>query len=615
MSGACLDTNLPVEYLEEEMIMEPSKTLVAVIGAGPAGIYASHLLAQAGAHVALLNRDVKPGGLAEYGIYYDKYKMKEGLRQQFRKIIHHPQITYFGNAPVGAQASLSLDDLRSLGFHARLVTVGAQGTKWLGLPGEFLSGVYHAKDLVYHFNQLPPFSQRRYEIGKRVALVGVGNVMVDIARWLIRDLKVEQVIALARRGPAEMKFTRRELESIICNLDLKAFDAELERCAPVMEASGQSVQEAHDFVRAALPQQCETGSSTRFLIKFLSAPSAILDDGSGRASGLEVDETTLLLREDGETFAKPTGSRRVEDVDTVIFCIGDRVDESFGLPVRWNEYVKNPEPRFPVDGISYEVFDPQLKTSVPDVFVAGWARKASDGLVGKARKDGENGARAVLQYLESAHLPEVSLDQALGNLEMRLRQTGKPLVTKADWQRLEGIEKTEAVQRNLEIFKYDSNDEMFAAMGLIVPARVRLLQPAEYAEWQRLRRELWPSCSLDVHAQEMHAIIQDFTQNAVFVSPSPHGGLQGFLEVSLRNEAEGCETARVGYMEGLYVESRTRQRGIARALVQAAEAWARSKGCTEIASDTELENLNSQYIHKRLGFQEVGRLVHYKKSL
>jgi ferredoxin--NADP+ reductase len=84
-------------------------------------------------HVVLLNRDILPGGLAEYGIYFDKYKMKEGLRKQFQQILELPSIDYFGNVIVGDEGDIRLQDLRALGFQALLVTVGAQGTKWLGI--------------------------------------------------------------------------------------------------------------------------------------------------------------------------------------------------------------------------------------------------------------------------------------------------------------------------------------------------------------------------------------------------------------------------------------------------------------------------------------------------
>ncbi len=594
--------------------MNEPKHLVAVVGAGPAGLYAASHLASQGLHVVLLNRDVKPGGLAEYGIYYDKYRMKEGLRQQFRKILASPNIDYFGNVTVEAQTNLSLDMLSAMGFQAVLVTVGAQGTKWLGLPGEFLCGVHHAKDLVYHFNKLPPFTQRTYDIGKRVALIGVGNVMVDIAHWLIHDLCVDEVIALARRGPAETKFSKAEFGVIIASLDMQALEAEFARVAPVMQAVGQDVEKAKAFYYTVKPEEGHSATQTHFVIRFLSAPSAILDGGTGNVDGLEVDETTLVLREDGTTSAKPSGVKRVLDVDTVIYCIGDRVDEAFGLPSKWNEYVKNPNPLFPVDGLSFEAYDPQAKTPIEGVFVAGWARKASEGQVGIARRDGENGAKALLEYVQRL-APVRHPEDVVERLEQRLRQTGKPLITKLDWQRLEKVEKREAEARHLEAFSFDTNEEMFTALGVLMPARVRLLQPAEIKEWERLREELWPACACEIHEQQMEGILQDIGQSAVFVSPAPGGGLQGFLEMSIRPNAEGCQTKNVGYVEGLFVEAEARRKGIARALVEAGEAWARSKGCTEIASDAELDNLNSQHIHRRLGYREVERLVHYRKDL
>ncbi|MBI3162325.1 MAG: FAD-dependent oxidoreductase, partial [Chloroflexi bacterium] len=162
-----------------------SKYFVAVIGAGPAGLFGARELAAQGAHVVVFNRDVKPGGLAEYGIYPEKHTMKDGLRKQFRQIMELPNLDYYGNVTVGNNGDLTLDELRALGFDAVLVTAGAQGTKSLGLPGEELEGVYHAKDVVFFYNKLPPFSQRKFRFGKRCAIIGAGNVMVDIARHLI----------------------------------------------------------------------------------------------------------------------------------------------------------------------------------------------------------------------------------------------------------------------------------------------------------------------------------------------------------------------------------------------------------------------------------------------
>lgn len=437
--------------------------VVAVVGAGPAGIYAARQLAAAGATVALINRDIKPGGLAEYGIYYDKYKMKDGLRKQFRQILATPAIDYFGNVSVGEAGEMSLDDLRAMGFQAIMVTVGAQGTKWLGLPGEDLKGVYHAKDLVYHYNKLPPFSTNNYAVQGRVALVGVGNVMMDIAHWVIRDLKVDEAIAVARRGPAEVKFTKKEMEAVGANLDLPALDAEIERCAARMQAVGQDIQSAKDYILSGLGKALAAISQTRFRFDFLASPTQILGDEQGNVCGLEVEDTQLVLK-DGDTKARGLGTRRILDVDTVVFCIGDRVDEQFGLPVQWNEFVKNPEPTYPVGGLSYEAFDPQAGKALEGIFVAGWSREASSGLVGIARKDGENGAEAMMQYLHTqAPLNDTGL--VIAKLEAALQSSGKQIVRKDDISRLDTFEQAEATRLCVEECKLKTNEEMLAAMG------------------------------------------------------------------------------------------------------------------------------------------------------
>ena len=441
-----------------------NRYLVAVVGAGPAGLFGARELANQGAHVVLFNRDIKPGGLAEYGIYPTKYIMKAGLRKQFRQILENPNIDYYGNISVGTQGDLSLDDLRKLGFQAILVSAGAQGTKWLGLPGEDLLGVYHAKDVVYYYNKLPPNSQQQYRFGKRCAIVGAGNVMVDVARYLIRQEKVDEVIAVVRRGPAEVKFDKKEMEYVIANLDQEALDKEITRVRPIMEAVNQDPEAARVAILEALPKAFEKVSETRFRFEFLSSPVQMLGE-NGLLTQLEIEDTTLVLK-DGDTKARGTGHKRTIDIETVIFAIGDKVDETFGLPIEWNEFVKNQSPAHPVEGISYEAFDPQGGKPIEGIFVGGWARKASDGLVGYARKDGINASKAVWGYLQSKQPDESALEAITAKI-IGLR---KPAVTKADIQRLEVIEAEEAQKRGLEEFKFSTNEDMLRAMGLTIAA-------------------------------------------------------------------------------------------------------------------------------------------------
>jgi ferredoxin/flavodoxin---NADP+ reductase len=431
-----------------------NKFFVAVIGAGPAGLFGARELANLGARVVLFNRDIKPGGLAEYGIYPNKHIMKNGLRKQFRQILDLPNLDYYGNITIGNQGDLKLDDLRAMGFQAILVTVGAQGTKWLGLPGEDLEGVYHAKDVVYFYNNLPPYTQRSYLFGKRCAVIGAGNVMLDITHYLSRELKVEEVVAVVRRGPAEVKFDKKEMEYVIANLDVAALDAEIARVTPIMQAVGQDPAAARTAILEALPKALPKISDTRFRFEFLASPSRMIGDDNGRLKQVELEEN-ILVDVNGDTKAKATGNKRLLEVETVIFAIGDRVDDSFGLPVEWNEFVKNQSPRFPIDGISYE-------SPYEDVFVGGWSRQASTGLVGYARKDGTNAAKAVWQFLQTRQALEPNVEA----VAERIKKLGKPVVIKEDIKKLEAIELAEAQKLGLEAFKFSTNNEMLQAMGL-----------------------------------------------------------------------------------------------------------------------------------------------------
>lgn len=440
-----------------EVEVSETKYCVAVIGAGPAGLFGARELANQGVRVALFNRDIKPGGLAEYGIYPEKHMMKEGLRKQFRGALDNPNLEYFGNIIIGDNGDITLNELRELGFDAILVSAGAQGTKWLGLPGENLEGVYHAKEVVYAYNNLPPFSQKNFRFGKRCAIIGAGNVMVDIARHLINVQKVDEVIAVVRRGPNEVNFTKEEMKHLISYLDLDEFDKEMARVQPTLQTVNQNLETGRQKILDSLAKADPKTSSAKFHFDFLASPTAMFGE-NGALTQLEVEDNILTER-DGKISAKGTGTKRQLDVDTVIFAIGDKVDESFGLPTQWNEFIKNKEPHFPVDGVSYE-------STIEGIFVGGWSRKASEGLVGYARKDGTNASKAVTQYLQT-HQPINSDPEAIA---AKIKGLSKPVITKDDIKRLEIVEAEEAKKRGLEEFKFASNEEMLQAMGLIETA-------------------------------------------------------------------------------------------------------------------------------------------------
>ena len=134
-------------------------------------------------------------------------------------------------------------------------------------------------------------------------------------------------------------------------------------------------------------------------------------------------------------------------------------------------------------------------------------------------------------------------------------------------------------------------------------------------EWLRMRRALWPDCRDDKQAHEMTEYLADRRHRSVFVAELKNGHLRGFLEATLRPEAPGCESTPVGYLEGWYVDPDARKRGVGRRLVAAAERWARSLGCSEVASDCALDNSVSRAAHRALGYEEVERLIHFRRRL
>jgi len=147
------------------------------------------------------------------------------------------------------------------------------------------------------------------------------------------------------------------------------------------------------------------------------------------------------------------------------------------------------------------------------------------------------------------------------------------------------------------------------------PAPVRPLAPSDREEWIRLRCGLWPHYGVVFLRNEADKIASHPDRTPVFVSESSDGRLCGMVEVSIRDTAIGCTTDRVGYLEGWYVEPAWRGRGIGRALVEQAEAWARAQGCMEMASDTTPRYPLSPGAHEALGYGVIKRKLHFRKPL
>lgn len=453
--------------------------LVIVVGSGPAGMSVANLMSKAGHEVVILNRDVKFGGLAEYGIFPNKLKLRGGLRKTYWDILERPNVHYLGNVLVGRDKDLTTEDLRSLGASALIFATGAQGTKTIGVEGEAAEGVFHAKDVVYHFNRLPGFGERPFQMGKRVAVIGVGDVMVDIAHWLVRYKQVEEVTAIARRGPAERKYNPKEIRAVCANIDQAALAKEFERIRPRLEAIGQNPGELLKGMTDEFTKCEPLKSKTRMGFRFLASPRRVLTDAQNRVRGLEIEETKLEPK--GQDFSAVGLKQYYEfPCDSVVFAVGDKVDETVGLPYKNGVFLTNPVPtNHEPDDALFQAYDEASSKVVEGVFLAGWARKASEGLVGVAKRDGEWCAEVVSRYLESQAPRERSvIESILGKIKTLLRDRKIQAIDKAGLRALEEAEQEHGeAQDCIGEFKFASNQDMLAQ---IQRRRARVGSPATH---------------------------------------------------------------------------------------------------------------------------------------
>src|SRR3954449_9971515 len=299
---------------------------VAVVGAGPAGIYAADALTRQDAvpvAVDLLDRLPTPFGLVRHGIAPDHPKMR-AIRDTLHRSLDHPLVRFVGNVDVGAD--ISLEELRRH-VDAVIYTYGASVDRQLGVDGEELTGSLAATELVAWYTGHPDADRERIEAAlkgvRSAVVVGVGNVALDVARVLARtpeeleptempqhvldtlaDLQVEEVTVLGRRGPIQASFTTQELrelgEMAGATVLVDPADLELDPEAEERVAADRAVSRNLAVLRQWTDHRPEPGR-TRLRLRFFSRPARLV--GDDRVEGVEIERTAV----DAEGRATGTG--------------------------------------------------------------------------------------------------------------------------------------------------------------------------------------------------------------------------------------------------------------------------------------------------------------------
>lgn len=449
--------------------LSPGKTksaqAVIVVGAGPAGLSAASRLSKEGHMVVILNRDIKFGGLAEYGIFPSKHQLRGGLRKTYLEILSRSNIRYFGNVRVGNDSAITVEDLRKIGAGALVFSTGAQGTKTIGVEGETAEGVFHAKDIVYHYNALPEVANRPFPIGRNVAVIGIGDVMIDVAHWLIRYKNVDRVTAIVRRGPAERKYNPKEVRAVCANIDRDGLGLEFDRIRDRLKAAGQNPDQIRQDVEAEFTKCQPKANESRMGFRFLSSPKRVLTDEKNRVRGLELEDTRLEPK-GGDFSAVGLKTTTEYPCNTVIFAVGDRVDENLGLPYKNGSFVTNPQKgeSEPNDAM-FEVFDEKAGRVMDGVFVAGWARQASVGLVGVAKRDGEWCTDGVSRFLAKREpLKSGEAERIVAKIEALVRERNREAIDREEILKLAAFEAEQAKKQGVAEFKFGRNEEMIQAI-------------------------------------------------------------------------------------------------------------------------------------------------------
>jgi aminoglycoside 6'-N-acetyltransferase I len=148
------------------------------------------------------------------------------------------------------------------------------------------------------------------------------------------------------------------------------------------------------------------------------------------------------------------------------------------------------------------------------------------------------------------------------------------------------------------------------------PVNIELAQVADAADWAEMRQALWPDTGIEEHTADINSILAAPRSSIGLIARVAEGTAVGFAEASVRHDyVNGCDSSPVVFLEGIYVRPEYRRMGVARQLVDAIESWGRAQGCLEFGSDANIANIQSQSMHRSLGFIETQRVVFYRKIL
>jgi len=447
--------------------------LVAIVGAGPSGFYAAEALLKSDQHVRIrmYERLPSPYGLVRSGVAPDHPKLKQAI-QVYNKIADSDDFSFLGNVTVGRD--ITVEELCAH-HHAVIFTCGAETDRRLGIPGEDLPGSYTATEFVGWYNGHPDYRDREFDLSHETAvIIGQGNVAADVSRILAKTVdelkhtdiarhaldalaqsRIRDIYVIGRRGPAQAKFTAKELREF----------GELEDCDPVVAteelilnpASQQELEEKtnigskkiYDLFRE-FSERASGGKSRRVHFQFLRSPVELI--GESKLERVRIEKNRLS----GEAFnqsARGTGETCEFEAGILFRSIGYRGVPIAGVPFDERAGVfPNTQGRIMDNG-----------KIVPQLYTAGWIKRGPSGIIGTNRACSVETVNSLLEDLGT--LSSVGINTDPHALQQLIDNRGGRTISFDEWQRIDAAEVTRGAETDKPREKFTSIEEMFAVLS------------------------------------------------------------------------------------------------------------------------------------------------------
>jgi ferredoxin--NADP+ reductase len=454
---------------------------VAIIGSGPAGFYAAERLFKEKdlvVEVDLYDRLPTPFGLVRGGVAPDHPKIKS-VTKVYDRTASNPNFRFYGNVEFGAD--VTIDDLRDH-YHQIVYCTGAQTDRSMRIPGEDLKGSHPATEFVAWYNGHPDFRDHEFDLSQEsAAVVGIGNVAMDVARILCRTKEelaetdiadyaleelgssnIKEVYILGRRGPAQAKYTNPEIKELgemkdadIVVLPEEAQLGDLSQAA--LDAEDDRTMKRNVEIAQEYAGREPSGKSRKLMLRFLVSPVELIGGDDGQVVRMKLVKNELYESDDGSLRPRATEQFEELPVGLVFRSVGYRGVPLKGVPFR-DDWGTIPN----VDG--RVVTDPESNQVVVGEYTSGWIKRGPSGVIGTNKADSVETVEKMLEDVASGAILSPSKADA-ASAEALVKERQPRYVTYADWLKLDELEMAAGEKQDRPRVKFTTIEEMLGALG------------------------------------------------------------------------------------------------------------------------------------------------------